>query len=421
MRYLDVAMVKESIISLLLSLIGLVLMGKVLETHTTDSFAKYIPHIFIVNSMVTFKNNIELNYADQMSTSTKVERSTASIENRRPNYGPSFLEYMVSNGSKTFVNSMGLSLLIGIFASYRYILLMVRGGVKDNVFNMVTIVFISVFTGVCSSIISILSVILCIYISIYLAIDPDNVILPLIASLEDYVSTISLFYFSKQLFLIGKEHFVSASLVLSSILSYFRSGDSSIFITNASLLLVVSVAVLLLYFRRSATNKICSTSSLIATFVIAAFSGYLMQYFNDSYSLYLGILTPVFNGLTGSVILIYTSKLTTYNKHREVTASPKTTKVFITLITISLIISVVSLSIMKLLFDSLSATLFVLFTVLFLVQTVVLYVSTNVVQSVLLRFNCDLDFYLVPIINVLGDLLGTLVFSTGIIGCNKYL
>lgn len=447
--FLEFNTIREAVPSLVFSFVGLVLMGKALEAHSKDPFTKYIPHVFIINSMLTFKNNIELNYADIMSTSTK--RLFSLPRAREQMAAP--LQYVLESGAKMFFNSVVVSLAIGAFASYKHLGdLFFTGslGYLGNAKCTLAILMISFLAGTCSSLLVFVFVVFCIYLSIRLDLDPDNIILPVISTVADYVSTVSMIYFANRIFLVCPEPFVLSYGPGSSAAGLTMTrAEVEVFFTNCAMLVIL--ALLIIYFHFLSRDRVaCSffkVPSLLATFVISMAAGWLVQHFAELRR-ELGVLIPPFNGLAGSVILIYISKLTTYYNSFSPSAppsapgeeaenlfktpahgglehmrieDPSNRRMFCTLMCTALLIAGLSILSMRLLFNHISALTSALFVALLVVQVLILFVATYLFLRAFIFLGYQLDCNMVPIMNASSDLIGTLVFSLGVLGTRKLL
>jgi Divalent cation transporter len=425
---LDTATIKEAVPSLIFSFIGMILMGKALEIHASDVFTKYIPHIFIINSMLVFKNNIELNYADIMSTYAK---KAFEYEGEH-----SPLEYIVGCGSKMLFNSFVVSLLIGIFSTYKHVHHLVFVSAErlyGNVLASALIVLTTFLAGISSSLFVVFSVVACVYFSHEAGIDSDNIMLPIVSSLADYISVLTLLYFGNTMFAFLPECF-PIDKVDSSFARYrMGSEEAQVFVSNCLMITVLSVLLMSLHFftKTRVDCEFFNIYSLTGTFLIASLSGWLLQVFSEWHSV-LGVLIPSFNGLAGSVILVYISRATTYYAYlgerilnnSPMLASPKiknpaNKKIFTTLLFITAIMALLSTGSLRFLFSGVSVLDSVYFGAMIILQYNLLFLLTQLILKLLLYLDLPLDCSIVPLMNASSDLLGTTLFTLGFAGLHK--
>ncbi|KAI5170719.1 solute carrier family 41 [Nematocida sp. LUAm3] len=419
--YVDRGAMKEISISLTISLIGLLLMSSILYKHVDSKYIHSMHYLFILNSMLCFKNNIELNYADSMSSAM---RRIGLSGKKVSSYA--MLEYVFDCGTKMFVISGGVSFLIGVFSNYQNILqiIMIRE-VEKNFIILVSTVLISFFSGVCGSISTFVCVVGCIWMSISLGYNPDNIILPVIASSADYIITLSLTYFTHCTYSLGGiwlpkyfERFPEYSAV-----------SLGIFITNIFLILMITtiLSIFYLYKCQRKTPKLFNVWSFSLAFGITIFAGILVNWAAEKEK-WIGLLVPLFNGLSGGIALIYTGKVTTFISRdtvvdsnevdvgpiHEVEESPDSYATLYTLLLSSLFLSIISCIAIRFFFSSIPAVYIWLFGGLLIIEVVSLYNLVNFFIHLLGILHIPLSCHLVPLLNASSELLGTCMISIGI-------
>ncbi|KAI5181376.1 solute carrier family 41 [Nematocida sp. AWRm80] len=421
---IDTRAIRESSVPLLISLGGLLLMSSTLYKSIDNEFISPMHYIFILNSILCFKNNIELNYADIMSSTVrKVAISKKSISSVL------LLEYVFDCGLRMFGLSFATSLVIGICACYTNVIdgIMTYNLKENFVFGVATILS-SVFSGICGSISTFISVVLCIAMSVVFDFNPDNIVLPVIASFADYISTISLLYFSKNMYLMVFEVFPDiprkGSLVISDMIK-------SIFITNCLLIVFLGAVLVLLYFHscERQTPKLFGLWSLLNAFAITFLAGSFIEIISKK-NKWLGSIIPLFNGLSGSVALIYTSQITTYNNIKESTERERATEIDLdgnddsildnpnslrtlnTLLIIASVLAIISSVCIKAVFQDILLKHIIVTGVMLVVEVFLLFNLINLFVFALKRYNMNISCDIVPLLNASSDLLGAVVLGS---------
>ncbi|KAI5191428.1 solute carrier family 41 [Nematocida minor] len=419
----DMKAMKELIPTLLISLCGLFLMSTTLYDHIDRDYAQPMHYLFILNSMLCFKNNIELNYADMMSSSVKKARahrgSISSVD---------LIEYVFDSGLKMFFISLSFGILIGVCSNYKNVLeMLLFNDLYKNFILIVSTILSSFFAGACSCISTFICVIICIFMSISFRFDSDNIVLPIIASMSDYICTMALNYFSENIFM---EAFQRYPFLIDNYPSGVLRPDvyRQIFATNCALMVItVSILGVLYYHSRNKCNlRLFSAWSLSVSFAITMLAGHIINLVSQD-NMWLGCIIPLFNGISGSIILIYVGKLTTFinskgyesdgsevisissyedSHNEESVKNPKNTTTLCTITITSFCLSVVSCLLLKFFFVDMPSFYIFIFGVLLNLEVFLLYHMVNAIVSVLQYFKMDISYHIVPLLNALSDLLG---------------
>lgn len=421
--YFEKSVFREVLPSLLISLAGLLLMASTLYKNIENSSINELHYLFILNSILCFKNNIELNYADIMSSTVR----RLSIYQKTPStlY---IMEYVFDCGTKMFISSAVVSIVIGVCSGYSNIINLLRMVEPcKNLLIFAGAVGSSFFSGVCGSIATFAFVVVCITLSISFNYNPDNVILPIISSSTDYISTISLIYFSKSFYdllyrvspgVIDPPHTVESAPM------------RRVFLTNC--ILILSIVLVLGIMRATAkarrTPRLFNIWSLVGAFVITMLGGYLINAVSRKNKL-LGTMIPLFNGLAGSVALIYTGQITTYTNGNNVIdtmkvnidseeegadseiENPHSSKTLFTLLAIALFLSGISSLAIGWMFSGTPKMYIAVLGVLLVVEVLLLYHLVNIFVAVLKCFNMSISCHVVPLLNASSDLLGSIVIG----------
>ncbi|KAH9385562.1 solute carrier family 41 [Nematocida major] len=416
--------VRELMPSLLISLCGLFLMSTTLQKHLTGEYIRPMHYMFILNSMLCFKNNIELNYADMMSSTIKKARM-----HRNRVSTISLIEYIFDSGLQMFFVSMLFSLLIGVFANYKNIFeLFLWDSAKKNTVLILSSVTAAFFSAACSCISTLVCVVFCIFISISFKFDTDNIILPIIASMADYVCTISLIYFSENIFIEASKKYPS---VLSESFTPSSKFYHRIFITNCILVFFIVAILGMLYshVRKNCTLRLFSPWSLFGSFSVTVLAGYLINTVTGD-NPWLGCIIPLFNGVAGSIVLIYVGKVTTFattkdalgsetgeiqifdeEKFEDAPENPNSVGSICTLLVTSSLLSAVACVFMRFFFQKMPFFYIVLFGCLLNLQVTLMYFVTNTLVLIMQHFRVDISYHIVPLINAFSDLVGICVLG----------
>lgn len=422
---IDIGAMRELIPTLLISVCGLFLMSTTLHNHLTDEYVQPMHYLFILNSMLSFKNNIELNYADMMSSCVKkARRHPDSFSTVR------LIEYVFDSGLKMFFISMSFSILIGVCSNYTNILdSLMFNEPQKNIVLFISTVTSAFFTGACSCISTFICVIVCIFLSISFRFDTDNIILPVIASMSDYICTISLIYFSENFFIEANKRYPFL-LTDSSVAPY--KFYHRIFVTNCILIVLIVLILGMLYSRVSDSChlRLFSPWSLCGSFAITMFAGSLINTVSAN-NMWLGCIIPLFNGVAGSIILIYVGKLTTFMNSKSLTEdeqsitigtyeegktedsqeNPNTRSTLYTLIITSSCLTFVSCLFLKFFFYNMPSFYIVLFGALLNLDVILLYYLTNTLVFFLQHFQMDISYHIVPLLNAFSDLIGICILG----------
>lgn len=431
---IDIKALRELIPTLLISLFGLFLMTMTLYERMDREYVHPMHYFFILNSMLCFKNNIELNYADTMSSTVKKTKmhhwsSSSTV----------LIDYVFDSGLKMFFVSLLFGVLIGLCSNYRNIFELVR---LDNSYGNLLIILStlasSFFTTVCSCISTFICVVVCIFISISFDFDSDNIVLPIIASISDYICTVSLNYFSENIYRLALSLYPDAGRVLSgsSLFSSvpvveYSSMCEQIFLTNCALAVIIVLVLAVLYHQSKNTDglRLFSSWSLLSSFGITMVAGHFINVLSRD-NVWVGCIIPFFNGVAGSIALIYIGKVTSFlnssklseeegsfsmdsleDKGECMESNPNNLTTLFTLLTASACLSIFSCVLLKIFFAKMPFLYIFLFGVLLNIEVFILYYLINIIVAVMEWFDIDPDCHIVPLLNSLGDLLGIFVLG----------
>lgn len=331
-------------------------------------YAAIFPIILLSNCILSFKGNTELIYAMYLSSLSQIKD--------RDNY--KYLRYAFDNACVVLSQSIVIGVSVGILGVVRNL----AGSIKHEYlfFRMISMCLTASFV---SSLIIIAILIPSVVLATYSGINPDNIVLPVISSLGDYVDIFILIFFIKKFL------------------------NSSLFLCISSILLIFAFLPMLAYVSIKSKNRIPiqSASMLLITYVLSTISGYIIQYFSKQH-LALASSYPIFVGLTGACSYIYLNRkitsiqnLTFFNRRKG----------FISVLITSIIISAIIIILMPILGIQFTRTFNFLFIIGFFLTVAILI---KLIDILLFYFIRDLDMAGViglPLITSIADFIGCLV------------
>lgn len=367
-KNIDLALIAQSIPSLVLSLIGLSLSGKKLDTEQKMDYATIFPIILLSNCILSFKGNTELIYAMYLSSLSQVKD--------RDIY--KYLRYAFDNACVVLSQSIVIGVSVGLLGVARNIAGKIR--YEYLFFRMISMCLIASFT---SSLIIIAILVPAVIMATSLGANPDNIVLPVIASIGDYVDIFILIYCIK------KYQYSTLPVCIISILMVF---------SFLPILIYVSV-------RSKQRIPIQSATILFITYILSTVSGYIIQYYSKQH-LDLAASYPIFVGLTGACSYIYLNRkitsiqnLTSFNRKKG----------FFSVLITSIIISAVIILFMPLLGIHFKKAFNYMFIMGFFITVAVLL---KLIDFLLVYFIKDMSMAGViglPLITSIADFIGCLV------------
>lgn len=169
----DLPLLVQSTPSLLISLLGLLTTGKLLEKSIEDTTLSRYHLLLQANCLLTFKGNVELIYALYVSS---MRQSPFFLFKK-------YSRYAFDNANLLLLQSTVIGLSVGIIGASKSVLV---DGVQPQVIS--TIIAASLITCVATTIMFTVCLFVTIEVSRLLKMDPDNFILPTIATLSDYLA-----------------------------------------------------------------------------------------------------------------------------------------------------------------------------------------------------------------------------------------
>lgn len=354
----------QSIPGLLISLAGLILTGSTLNSANHDESLKDIPILLEANCILTFKGNVELIFAMYLSS---MSQSPFFLYAR-------YFRYVFDNSNLVLAQSATIGFIIGLIGIVKNL----ASGTSDMEVNL-AILASSLISCTLTSVAFIILLVASIELSKYVNINPDNIILPAISSLGDYMSVKTLIHLTKQ--------FKNLTVIAS--LTY--------------ILLMVSILSLCLCFAFMGKKRIPlqSPEVLLVTYTISTLGGYVLEMFRTRFPI-LASSFPVFGGVSVAIAFIYLHKIFTSINNRT---AHNTRESYITLISTSVLMSTIYLSISMFIGLGYSYLFCVFFTVFFVVQVIVLLKTVGSLIVYLDKGEGDTGVLTLPLITCISDIL----------------
>ncbi|KAF7683273.1 Solute carrier family 41 member 2 [Astathelohania contejeani] len=363
----NVSIIRQSIPTLLISLIGLTLTGELFDSAMKMSISRLYPILLLSTCILAFKGNIELIFGMHLSSVTQAPNMTSN----------KYAVYAIDNGCLVIAQSIIIGLTIGIVGTSKSI---ISDGFDTPL--MIRIISSCIISCLISSLIIVAILIPAIWITYGLGINPDNVVLPVLASFGDYFSIATLIYVTEKISTINhRTCLIPVFFVLT--------------------MLPIPVYVSLISPRRIPLQ---SATVLIATYSLSTASGGTLQFFSQKHPI-LAAAAPVFCGLSGSTSYIYLNRLFTAIYNQTILDRRES---YITLIFISLVTPTLYILISNFLFIKYSVPFSILFIVFFVIDVVVLLKMVEYMMR-LYRGATDPGVITLPLLTSASDFIGILI------------
>lgn len=354
----------QSIPGLLISLAGLVLTGTALNSATHDSKLQDVPILLEANCILTFKGNVELIFAMYLSS---MSQSPFFLYRK-------YFRYVFDNSNLVLAQSAAIGFTIGVIGIGKNVI----SGISDTGLNL-AILASSLISCTLTSVAFIILLIVSIELSKYMKINPDNIILPTISSLGDYINVKVLIHLTKQF----------KDMSIPSCLTY--------------MFLMISILPFCLCFALISKKRIPlqSVEVLLITYAISTLSGYVLEVFHGRFSM-LASSFPVFSGVSVSVAFIYLHRIFTSINNRTTHNSRES---YITLVFTSVLMSIIYLVTSVMIGFEYSYLFCVLFTTFFICQVVILLKTVAGLIIHLDKGEGDTGVLTLPLITSVSDIL----------------
>lgn len=365
----------QSLPSLIVSLIGLSLAGTWLDKSMyRKTYMKY-PLLLMSSCIISFKGNVELILAMNLSTMCQSVNIRPSKYNR----------YIFDNSCLVFAQSIVIGLTVGLVATVRALI----WGKHDSMymFRAIASCLVSCFS---SSLLVVLVLVLAIKISLMLKLNPDHIILPAISSFGDFFSILACVFF------IDLYDIASRRVCITSMLG------------------IAFIFPLLAYISAISKRRIPqqTITVLATTYLLSTAAGYILDVYSEKYKI-LASSSPAFCGLCSATSCIYLNiKLTSLENGSEI----NTKKVFYTLITLSIIISSIYLGIAYFVLQKLPAAFYIIFLAFFVLHVYILLKGIDYATKKRPTLSTNIGASAIPVLTSSSDLIGAtlIVLTAGI-------
>jgi solute carrier family 41 len=298
----NVPLLVQSIPGMLISLPSLYLTGRALTDATENGRLAKVPIILEANCILSFKGNIELIFAMCLSS-----MSQSPLYDYRK-----YVRYAFDNSNLVLAQSTIIGFTIGLLGIAKSVLLE-----KSDVDFILGVVVGSMLSCLLTSIAFIAILVMAIEISQSLRVNPDNIILPSISSVGDFLNVRALIYFTE----------------------VFRGMPARV---SLSYIFIMFLIVLICLFFAALSKRrlpLQSLGVLGVSYIISTVSGYVLETFNYRFK-FLANVFPVFSGMSASIGFIYLHKIFTSISNQTPHNSRQS---YITLLFISLLMGIVYL------------------------------------------------------------------------------
>ncbi|KAF9762354.1 Solute carrier family 41 member 2 [Nosema granulosis] len=362
----DFPLLLQSTPSLVISLLGLLTTGRILENSIEDKTLDKYPLLLQSNCILNFKGNIELIYALYIS----------SLRQSPFFHFPKYVRYAFDNANVVILQSIVIGISVGFIGVSKSVL---TGGIQLQVLS--TIIAASVVTCLITTIMFIVSLFVTIEIAKQLKIDPDNVILPAISSLSDYFGIYFLIFFTK----------------------YFRNTPVDLSMLIVIFLMFVVPICMIFSFMSKVRMPIQSIEILIFTYVISTTGGYILDSLSTKFK-FIASSFPAYSGLAVSISFIHLHKIftaTSNNTYHD------TGKSYRTLTLSSFIMIIFYLALSTFLEGKKPLYYYLLFVSLFVIQVMLLLKLVERIVEYFGQYDGDIGVVSLPIITAFGDIIST--------------
>lgn len=362
----DFTLLLQSTPSLIISLFGLLVTGKLLENVVETTGMQKFPILLQSNCILNFKGNVELLYALYLSSLRQNDCVTYE----------KYLRYVFDNGNLVLLQSITIGITIGIIGIARSILV--------GIFELkllTTILTTSLVTCTITTLIFILLLYLTIEFSKWMSISPDNVILPTLGSLSDFLSIRFLILFT----------------------DYFK--HFSIYILSLTILSCLCIIPFCIFFVCASKKRmpIQSVSILAFTYILSTFGGYILDKMSIKYT-FVASSFPVYSGLAVSISFIYLHKIFTSVSNRTEHNSKLS---YLTLIITSFLMIVFYILLSSIFDLKRSLMFYALFILFFIFQVMLLLKLIEMLAKFLQCYDGDIGIISLPIVTAVGDVTST--------------
>lgn len=375
---IQVSILKQSIPSLILSLVSLAFVGKKLSTANKNGIFSVYPLILVSCCILSFKGNIEMCYGLYLR----------------------YNDFKSLDFAAVLIQSACIGLCVGLVGAAGSAIM----GVSD-MFLLYKLAVNCMYSCIVSTaLIQILIVF--VVVGFRNSVNPDNIILPLISCISEYLSVISLVFFLINLDILFITFNILFAVILTGLGLFLLFNGSRVILSldNFQRLPEITEEDI----RESGQHgRIKQTLSekpvylLIIVYSLSTLSGMLIEYFSDKHP-YMVSSSPVFCGLTGSISYIYLNRR--ISSIYETTHHNKFNTAY-TLTIVSLILSIMYIIISSFLI-SYSMAFSVFFIVFFVLDVLLLIEIIEILIKCLVDHRIEIGSIMIPLLTSIADFIG---------------
>ncbi|KAG0439754.1 hypothetical protein DMUE_2214 [Dictyocoela muelleri] len=375
---IQVSILKQSIPSLILSLITLAFVGTELTSANKNDIFTVYPLILVSTCILSFKGNLEMCYGLYLR----------------------YNDFRLLDFIIVLIQSACIGTCVGLLGAAGSAL----RGVEDIFFLFKLVINCMYSCIISTALIQIL--ILIVIIGFKNVFNPDNIILPLISCISEYLSVISLVFFLINLDLLFIIFSITFLLILVSygIFLIINRSDKLLFLEDFQKLPDINDENILKDVQNDRIKQALSEKPiylLVIVYTMSTLSGMLIEYYSKKHP-YMISSAPVFCGLTGSISYIYLNRR--LSNIYETTQHNK----FNTAYTLTIVSLILSFLYIFLSFFLISYSLmFSIFFIIFFVLDVILLIE---IIEILIRYlvsrKIEIGSIMIPLLTSIADFIG---------------
>lgn len=362
----DVSIISQSLPSILITLLGMFVTGEMFKNAVMNKSLANFPFVLLSSAVLGFKSSIELAYVMHI---TRLRNILLEDD---------FKKAVFTNSCFILLESFGVSIFSGIIG-----ILSIYQKNQPNISLYLSILTSSILTCVISTFVFIIFFILALEISIYFSIDPENILMPLLNTVDDLI--------------------VVKLLVVSALETRSITAYSSILI----LLLFIAMSLFFYFYTYNAENllPLQSLESISISFSLNIFSGLIMEKSSAKYPM-IAAAFPVFGGMSASIAFIFLHKVFSITQE-QISSIPPT--IYCSLILVSFLISVMYMSLSHILQIGFTIEFSICFIFLFTIQVLVLLKFVDFMIKFIKKYDLNISSNTIPILSATADFFAGLL------------
>ncbi|KAI5175750.1 solute carrier family 41 [Pancytospora epiphaga] len=370
-KCLNTTLILQSTPSLIISLFGTIFTGMLFESSIRQPLFKNYPIILISGCILSFKGNIELNFAMYLS-SLRSQR----ITNQK------YYSTAIKNFGINFLESFAVGLSAGCIGSISS--LMKSSPVILS--RMIAIPAATLLVCCVSSLLFFTMLMSIIEIVHFTGMNVENVILPILNAFNDFTIVRSTIFFLE----VVDRFYIEQCIII-----------------EVALFCLVLVLCMLGVKIQSTTHR-CDIYILVISYLVTIISGSVLEHYSSTF-LHIATVFPVTAGMCGSIAFIHmhqkihprvSSRVSWYDSQQ------------ITLILMSFMMSVFYVIIAALLGYGYTPSYSILFVFMFICQVGIMLFISEVVFKYFKIANGNLPLATLPIVSCISDFLSVILLVT---------